>query len=212
MVEEIKEKKQATSKHHRKLTVMFALLLIAVGGILIYRSYSRQKDFGNPNASASTYTLPKSHPKHIKIAAIKVDADIVDLGLNPDKTLEVPKQYSKVGWYTQSPTPGELGPSIMVGHLDSSTSPAVFYKLKDLKQGDRIEVTREDGTTATFQVDSMKSVEQNNFPTQEVYGDIAFAGLRLITCDGTYLRSEGHYQNNLIVYASLVKPDQVSSK
>jgi LPXTG-site transpeptidase (sortase) family protein len=128
--------------------------------------------------------------------------------LNPDKTLEVPKKYEQVGWYKNSPTPGELGPSILVGHLDSSNAPAVFYKLSDLKQGDKIEVTREDGSTATFQVDSLRVVEQDNFPTKDVYGAIDYAGLRLITCDGQYLKNKGHYSNNLIIYSSLVKPDQ----
>lgn len=203
-----KNHNQSNSKHHRNTAVMFALLaLIIIGAILVQKNNQKIKNFGSEKTVSSAYTLPSSKPKSIKISAINVDAPIINLGLNQDGTLQVPDVYSDVGWYANSPTPGELGPSVMVGHLDSAKAAAVFYKLKDLKQNDKIEVTREDGSTATFNVDALQTFAQDNFPTDKVYGPIGYAGLRLITCSGTYNKAEGHYSDNLVVYASLVKPN-----
>lgn len=206
---DIKSNQIPKSKHHRNLMVMFALLFVIFGGYLFYRAHndrSKVQEFSTTRpVEAKPYSLPASKPVGIKIAAIGVDAKITELGLNPNHTLEVPKSYSQVGWYRDFPTPGEIGPAILVGHLDSATSPAVFWKLKDLKPNDRIEITREDGTTAIFQVDAMKSVEQNNFPTEMVYGKTDNSQIRLITCQGKYSVLEGHYDHNLVVFASLVK-------
>jgi len=176
---------------------------------MLYRQHhnSSKQFFGTVSAKPDAYHLNPSHPVKISIPALKLkDIQIVDIDLNPDKTLGVPQRFDQVGWYKQSPTPGELGPSVIVGHLDSASSSAVFWNLKKLKQGDKIQVTREDGSVAEFQVDAMRSVPQDNFPTQDVYGSIDYAGLRLITCDGKWLPKEGHYSNNLVVFASLVKP------
>jgi len=150
--------------------------------------------------------LPASKPVHIKIPAANVDANMETLGLNPDKTLEVPKKDNQVGWYIGSPTPGEIGPSVMVGHLDSINGAAVFYRLNKVKPGDLIEITREDGSIATFKVDALQTFSQDNFPTDTVYGTISSAGLRLITCAGKWSIFERHYSDNLVVFATLVKP------
>jgi sortase (surface protein transpeptidase) len=96
---------------------------------------------------------------------------------------------------------------VIVGHLDSIRGAAIFYDLKQIKTGDEVRVERDDGSAAVFKVDSLEMYSQDNFPTEKVYGPINFAGLRLITCAGTFSRLKGHYSDNLVVYASLVSKD-----
>jgi sortase (surface protein transpeptidase) len=118
--------------------------------------------------------------------------------------METPNVLDYVtGWYKYSPTPGELGPAIIVGHVDSYKGISVFWRLRELVPGDTIDITRADGSVAKFQVNSLQQFDQTNFPTQAIYGDINYAGLRLITCGGTFNRKTGHYDHNMVVFASL---------
>lgn len=149
--------------------------------------------------------LPEAQPKAIRIPAIELaNSSLIELGRKDDGTMEVPKGYDEVGWYKYAPTPGEVGPAILVGHVDSYRGAAVFYRLGQLKPGDIIEVDRVDGTTAKFKVDSVKQFPQNNFPTAEVYGNIDYPGLRLITCGGNFSYSTLEYDHNTIVFASYI--------
>ncbi|GAC1413150.1 MAG: hypothetical protein NVSMB66_4320 [Candidatus Doudnabacteria bacterium] len=200
------------NKHHHGEMVMFILLALFLLAVLIILSTSYYKShkvvksnfiYNNNQTNFSNSVLPASKPSRIVIDSINVNAPVTELGLNHDRTLQVPSIYSDVGWYTNSPTPGELGPSILVGHLDSAKAAAVFYHLKDLKQGDKIQVKRADGSIANFKVDAMQIFSQDNFPTEKVYGSINYSGLRLITCAGSFNQSAGHYTDNLVVYASL---------
>lgn len=155
-------------------------------------------------ASIKGPTLSESKPMHLRVPSINVDVDFTaPLGLKPNKEVEVPKEYDKVGWYKYGPTPGELGPAVVFGHVDSVDGPAVFFSLGQLKPGDSIFIDREDGTTAEFEIVSFERVPQDTFPTQKVYGNIDHAGLRLVTCTGTYDKGELRYTHNLIVYAKL---------
>ncbi len=154
---------------------------------------------------AQALAMPASKPVKISLPSINTEAAVTELGLQPDHTIEVPKDPNQVGWYVYSPTPGEIGPSVMVGHLDSATGPAIFWNLKDLKSGDQFTISRQDGSKATFQVYAMKKFSQDNFPSNDVYGPISDAEVRLITCSGTWLRSQHHYSDNLVVFAALVK-------
>ena len=92
----------------------------------------------------------------------------------------------------------------MVGHLDTKTGPSVFYRLKRLRRGDRILVDRRDGVTAVFRVRKIIRVSKSRFPTKKVYGDVPYAGLRVVTCGGVFDRRTGHYSDNVIVFARLV--------
>ena len=154
--------------------------------------------------------LPASVPEQIRIPSIKVDAPVVPVDVQPDGTLGVPplSRVDEVGWYGGGPTPGENGRSVLVGHVDSKSKPGVFYKLGALRQGRRIEIARKDGTAAAFRVDGVKRVPKDRFPTESVYGDEGGPELRLVTCGGTFDRKRGHYDDNIIVYASLIPGSQ----
>jgi len=148
--------------------------------------------------------LSPSKPVHLDVPDIGLSTELIELGKNPDDTLETPTRYDIAGWYKYSPTPGEIGPSVIAGHVDNYLGPAVFFYLKDLKPGQLISVSREDGSTVKFQVEKVALFDQQNFPTKEVYGDIDYPGLRLITCGGNFNALTGHYSHNTVVYASLV--------
>lgn len=127
----------------------------------------------------------------------------MELGLQSDGTLEVPPGAKPAGWFTHSPTPGELGPAVIAGHVAWNGDKGVFLDLHRLHSGARIFVDRKDGSTAVFRVVSSETVDKDHFPTEAVYGNIAFAGLRLITC-GDFDRQTGEYSDNLVAFAELV--------
>lgn len=171
----------------------------------------------NPTAKASSSAHPKpattgpllsrSAPTHVDIPAIGVASDLLQLGLNPDHSVQVPPldKDSRAGWYRYSPAPGQLGPSVILGHVDSAEyGPGVFFKLGALRPGNMLSITRSDHTVAVFRVDRVVSYPKDHFPTLEVYGNTDHAALRLITCGGKFDLSSHNYLSNIVAYASLI--------
>lgn len=156
-------------------------------------------------AAAPGLSLPRSAPKRLRIPSIAVDAPFAPLGLSPSGGLEAPppNDNNLVGWYKDGATPGERGSSIIAGHVDTKTGPAVFMQLESLKPGSIVNITREDGVTATFKVDSVETFSKANFPSDRVYGDVQEASLRIITCGGAYDRKVRDYVDNVVVFAHL---------
>jgi hypothetical protein len=147
--------------------------------------------------------LDRSEPVRLRIPAIAVDTRLLQLGLRDDGRVEVPPLDSpEAGWYRYSPTPGERGPAVLLGHVDSArTGPGVFYDLPALAPGDPIEVGRADGSTVSFVVDRIGRYPKAAFPTTDVYGDVPDPELRLVTCGGAFDDGTGHYEDNIVVYA-----------
>lgn len=164
-------------------------------------SVDSQTDDDEATSAGITDTDGPVEPLRVRIPGIEVDAPIIDLGLNPDGTLEVPSDFDDTGWYTGRSVPGELGPSVVVGHVDSTRGPAVFFRLRDLEVGDRIQIDRSDGLVAWFEVTETVLVDKDEFPTDDVYNATETPELRLITCGGGFDRSARSYLGNLIVYA-----------
>jgi Sortase domain len=151
--------------------------------------------------------LAASAPTALAIPAIGVTSALHPLGLNPDRTVQVPPlgRDSWAGWYRYSPSPGQLGPSIILGHIDSAAyGPGVFFRLGALRPRDTVSVTRADRTVAVFRVERVVQYPKAHFPTAEVYGNTDRAALRLITCGGTFDPSAHSYEDNIVAYASLV--------
>jgi sortase (surface protein transpeptidase) len=149
-------------------------------------------------------TLPRSQPTRLRIPEINVDTPLVVLDRKTDGTMQTPTDFFTAGWYKYSPTPGELGPSIITGHVDSYGGLAVFWRLRELQVNDTLNIERADGSTVEFRVDKVSQYPKNNFPTTAVYGDINYAGIRLITCGGIYDYQARDYTDNLVVFGSLV--------
>lgn len=144
-------------------------------------------------------------PERIQIPAVNIDASFtVPLGLNSDQTIMVPEQFDQAGWYQHSPVPGAVGPAVVLGHVDSTHGPAVFHPLRHLSVGDQIVITRSDGVVATFVTERISYFTQRSFPTGSVYSDLDYAGLRLITCGGSYNPDTKRYSHNQLVFARLL--------
>jgi hypothetical protein len=159
-----------------------------------------------PAAAGQAKPLGHSLPIKLDIPRIGVHAPVSTLGLKSDGTIQEPplSKPGLTGWYRLGPTPGERGPAVIAGHVDANGGPAVFYRLKQLHRGDKVTVTRKDGSAVAFVLDTIQRVPKDAFPTQKVYGDIGFPGLRLITCGGSFDKRTGHYIDNVIAYGHMV--------
>jgi sortase family protein len=149
-------------------------------------------------------TLPRSAPVRVTIPELGVRSAVMELGIGDDGAMEVPPGAFPAGWFDRGPTPGELGPAVLAGHVDWDGEQGVFEGLHRLHRGDRVLVDRADGSTATFAVDRVAQYAKDEFPAGSVYGDIDEAGLRLITCGGDFDTEADSYRDNVVVYASLL--------
>jgi LPXTG-site transpeptidase (sortase) family protein len=142
-------------------------------------------------------------PLGVRIPAIGVDASsLVPLAITPATgELAAPVRYDDAGWYAGGPVPGEPGPAVIAAHVDSRAGPAVFFRLKELRPGDRVYVPRSDGVTVTFAVSDVERYPKNAFPTQRVHGPTPDRELRLITCGGSFDYAKRSYRDNIVVYA-----------
>ena len=149
--------------------------------------------------------LPRSVPERIRIPEIAVDAPFTPLTLNNTGQLNAPPPNDRnlAGWFEGGATPGERGTSVVAGHVDTKTGPAVFLQLSMLRPGSTVEIAREDGVIATFEVDSVETFSKADFPNERVYADTPTAQLRLITCGGDYDRKAKDYEDNVVVFAHL---------
>jgi hypothetical protein len=150
--------------------------------------------------------LDRSVPVALLIPSLGVNSPVGEVGLTSDGQIEVPtgEAYNNAAWYRYSPTPGEAGPAVIEGHLDTpGGEPSVFYGLALLGPGDDVEVVRADGKTLTFRITEVTRYAKTEFPTEAVYGDLDHPGLRLLTCGGS-LDGDGKYQDNVVAFATLV--------
>lgn len=157
---------------------------------------------GEPDPTAPV-VLARSEPTAITVPALGLDTGLMPLGLRPDGSMEVPPDAPTVGWFTGAPTPGERGPAVVAAHVDWAGRAGAFAALDTLEPGDEIRVRRADGATVVFVVDRVAQYAKDRFPTDEVYGDIAHAGLRLISCGGEFDSGARSYSDNVVVFASL---------
>ncbi|WP_405017197.1 class F sortase [Kitasatospora sp. NBC_00070] len=158
---------------------------------------------GTAPGRAATGTV--APPVHLTIPRMGVDAPVEASGLNADGTVEVPPmdRPGQVGWYRNGPAPGQTGPAVLLGHLDTRKGPAVFGRIRELRPGDRIDLRRQDGSGVSFRVRELRQFPKSEFPTELVYGETDTPQLRLITCGGS-LAGNGHYTDNIIVLADLI--------
>ncbi|MGW0334887.1 class F sortase [Streptomyces sp. NPDC003011] len=197
------------------------IALVLLTGLALIRNGSGEFDVGPPQpasaaaaesrATAGTFSatpgpLPYSVPDRVRIPSIQVDAPVMAVGLDADGWVGAPppEDPNLAGWFTGAVTPGEKGTAVVVGHVDNKQGPAVFYGLGALKQGNRVEIARQDGKTAVFEIYGIEVFEKNNFPGDRVYGSKGSPELRVITCGGGFSEQNG-YDGNVVAFARLVE-------
>jgi sortase (surface protein transpeptidase) len=144
-------------------------------------------------------------PVRIDIPKIGVSSSLDRLGRAPDGTVQTPplRRAGVAGWYALGPRPGDPGSAVILGHVDSTRGPAVFFRLRELRRGDEVRVKRADGSRLRFVVERTEQYDKQRFPTDDVYYPTLTSGLRLVTCGGLFDDSTGHYRSNIIVFAAI---------
>jgi hypothetical protein len=190
-------------------------LLIVGGSVAAGVAVSAQEHAPQPSPTAAGATGPsagkgpslrRSFPVSVKIPAIAVSSALMRLGVKSDGTIQVPPvdgRPSEAAWYKYSATPGQIGTSVIEGHVDNYAGPAVFFRLGALRPGDRVDVTLADGVTAVFRVTGVRRYLKSNYPSNTIYRAARHAALRLITCGGTFDYGTGQYLSSTVVFASL---------
>jgi hypothetical protein len=198
-----------------RLAGLAGVLLLLGGMITVGVAVLSQQHAPQPSAGAAGVigpstargpSLRRSLPVAVDIPSIGVHSKLLRLGVNADGSLQVPSLLTsadKAAWYKYSATPGEIGSSVIEGHVDSDQGPAVFFRLGALHPGDTIEVTLADGVTAVFRVTGVREYAKTRFPAKAIYGSADYAALRLITCGGAFDYVTRHYLSSTVVFASL---------
>jgi sortase (surface protein transpeptidase) len=191
------------------------VIVTAAAGLLLTRHGSPARHPAPPGVGAmpaptgpivappqTAQPRPVGRPVSLSIPLIGVHTRLITLGLTRDGSLQVPASTSVAGWFTGGPRPGAVGSAVIAGHIDSYRGPGVFFRLDELRPGNRIYVRRSDRTTVMFRVTAVHRYLKDHFPTQTVYGATPDAELRLITCGGAFDSATGHYLSNIVVYAT----------
>lgn len=199
-----------------------SLLLAAagVGSLVVWNGNGASVADEEPSAPASRTAVPEwsvapspapidalvePKPVGLVIGSIDVSTPLVELGLRPDLTVQVPRHPEWAGWFREGPRPGSPGSAVILGHVDSVLGPAVFYRLRYLQPGDTVDVARSDGSVARFVVTESITYSNDQFPAARVYSTHGRRALNLVTCGGAYDRDLGGYQANVVVYTRWVR-------
>ena len=160
-------------------------------------------EVGDLPATPAPVPSAAATPVELRIPGIGVATSLLRLGLERGGAMEVPDDFGRAGWFAKGPAPGQVGPAVIAGHVDSRSGPAVFHRLRELRPGDPIVVERADGARLRFTVEAGRSFPKARFPTAAVFGPAPTPALRLITCAGDFDRARGSYLDNLVVFAVL---------
>ena len=197
-----------------RIAGVVGVLLLVGGAAAVGVAISAQQHAPQPALTAAGALGSKAHgpslrrslPVAIDIPAIGVHSSLLHLGVNSDGTIQVPSLARRAGeaaWYKYSATPGQVGASVIEGHVDSYQGPAVFFRLGALRPGDTVDVRLADGITAIFRVTGVRQYPKSRFPAKTIYGATGYAALRLITCGGVFDYATDHYLSSIVVFASL---------
>jgi hypothetical protein len=198
------------------------VLLIMSGAVAVGVALATQQHAPQPSLAAAGAIGPRARgpwlrrsvPVSVDIPAIGVSSTVLHLGVGADGIIQVPSLYtqaSDAAWYEYSATPGQIGASVIEGHVDTYQGPAVFFRLGALRPGDRVDVTLADGVTAVFRVTGTREYLKSHFPAKTIYGATDYAALRLITCGGAFDYTTHHYLSSTVVFASLTSSRRAGS-
>jgi sortase (surface protein transpeptidase) len=137
------------------------------------------------------------------VPAAGIDTPLPPLRVDPAGALVPPDDVATAGWFSQGPAPGDAGPAVLVGHVDSTAGPGVFFRLRGLRTGDEVVVRRADGSAVRFTVTRVARYPKTAFPSAAVYGPTADPELRLVTCGGAFDRAARSYLDDVVVFATV---------
>ena len=195
---------------------MAAIVLLIVGtGSVVVGVHEQRHPLTGPTvshtptrapkgSSVTPLTVARSAPVSLSIPALDLTVPLITLGINFDGSVQVPTSSQQAGWFKLGPTPGQLGSAVILGHVDSYRGPGVFFEIRSLNIGDRVDVSLADGVTAQFSVTSVVMYSHDQFPAQQVYGSRGISALQLVTCGGVFDTQTRGYLSNVVVFTSLV--------
>ena len=204
----------AVHRHRRRrpglnaLRLALAAVAVTAGVVALTAPGSSPTVAGSPPApeirAAAGTTGAAPAPVSVSVPSVGLASSLVDIGVDDAGALVPPADYQQAGWFDAGPAPGQVGPAVLAGHVDSRSGPAVFYRLEEIEVGAQVLVGRADGSTVTFEVTRVAEYPKTEFATAEVYGPTVDAQLRLITCGGEFDRSRRSYTDNVVVFARQV--------
>jgi hypothetical protein len=153
---------------------------------------------------ATTTTIARSIPLHLSIPSLGISVPLTQLGLTASGAVQIPTNFAIPGWYDEGYAPGQIGSAAILGHVDSTKGPGVFYRIVGMKVGQRVKVTLTDHQQLTFAVIGVRQYAKNEFPNRLVYGPKAYSALNLVTCGGVFDPTSHHYLSNIVVFTKLV--------
>jgi len=189
----------------RRAGVVVAALAVLLAGCSTAEPQAAAPKGPVPSSAPVSVPFKGLRPTSVKIPKIGAESSLLAVAVKTDGTISVPSVHTpmQAAWYKLSPVPGDVGPAIVLGHVDGDKKPGIFYKLKDLAPGDEVDVDRSDGKKVKFVVDRVTQVPKDTFPRDAVYGNSDQPELRLITCGGVFDHAEHSYKDNIVVYAKL---------
>ena len=185
--------------------VLATVLTLDAGLVLAARADLRAEQGVGPRVPAAAVQESAALPVTLGVPDLEITTRLIGLRKNRAGALQVPEDAQRAGWYSQGPVPGDAGPAVIVGHVDSYRGPGIFHRLRTLKPGQQVKVRRSDGKLATFVIREVKEYGKRDFPTAKVYAGDGKATLRLVTCGGEFDRKSRSYRSNIVVFADLVR-------
>jgi len=175
------------------------------GSVDSVQSSAQPSRAAHAKRAVAAHPTAASRPVHLSIPALGVSVSVGVLGLNPDRTVQVPTNFAQPGWYKFGSAPGQLGSTVILGHVDSYKGPAVFFRIKQLRPGDRVIVRSANGKTYKYSVIGVRMYLKSKFPDYLVYGPRPYSALQLVSCGGVFDHRAGSYLSNIVVFTALVK-------
>ena len=158
---------------------------------------------GRLDAGTTTTTFARSVPIHLVVPSLGISVRLTELGLTASGAVQLPSSFSVPGWYDEGYAPGQIGSAVILGHVDSVSGPGVFYRLLDMKVGQKVQVSLADGQSLTFKVIGLRQYAKNHFPLTLIYGPKSYSALNLVTCGGAFDTTTHHYLSNIVVFTKL---------
>lgn len=160
------------------------------------------------DAPVSSRESTSAQPIALAIEAAGIDAQI-EVQQIVDGVMQNPSGPWIVSWYEQTALLGAGGNVVMAGHVDYwNVGPAVFFDLRNLIEGDEVQVFGDGDVAYTYAVETNETYDLEELTSgtiTELVGQTEDPKLTLITCGGEFDYASGEYLSRMVVRAGLVE-------